>query len=188
MDVAREIVQLKRQLLNPNISITEFQRIQVEIGKLKSQEMEVQPVPDPKPEVMESGENDLINENEVFQEDISAKQEVLTPGEMDLQTEIEVVEEGVSHCETQTGLINNRKRVERMAEYKKDLQEELDPLLARADELIKREEEQAELKHADPRSLYELNSRLSDRITKLKKQIAGYEKRIKECLEFPHWI
>ncbi len=186
MIVDKEIMDLKRQLLNPNISTTEFQRIQVEIGKLKSQEMEVHPVPETETEVMELGEIDLKNENEVFQEDLSAKTEVLSPGEMDLQSEKEVLEEAVSHSGTQ--IINNRKRAERMGEYKKELEDELNPLSVRADEMMKKEEEQAELKHVDPRTLYELNSTLSDRITKLKRQIAGYEKRIKECLEYPNWV
>jgi hypothetical protein len=188
MNIAQEILKLKRQVLKPNISTEEFRRIQVEIGRLKSHGKEVQSVPEPATEVLEVGEKDLQNENEVFQDDISAKSEVLTFGENDQKDEREVVEDTVCHHVTRTGVINNQRRVELMEEYKKELEEELSPLLVRADEMIKEEEAQAELEHIKSRTLYDLDSKLSERISRLKRQIAGYEKRIKECLANLHWI
>lgn len=188
MNIAREIVRLKRELLKPNISTEEFRRIQVEIGRLKSLEMEVHSDLEPRIEVLEPSEKDLQNENEVFQDDFSTKAEVVIPGEEDLRGEKEVIDSAVSHYETRSGVINNQRRADKLKEYKAELEEVLNPLLVRAEELMREEAERAELEHVEPRTLYDLDSKLSERIEKLKKRIAGYEKRIQECLKNPHWV
>jgi predicted nucleotidyltransferase component of viral defense system len=188
MNIAQEILKLKRQVLKPTISTEEFKRIQVEIEKLKSLGKKAPSVPEPATEILEFDKKDLQNENDVFQDDFSAKSEVVTSGENDQKNEREVMEDAVCHHDTRTGVINNQRRAELMVDYKKELEEELRSLVVRADEMIRAEEIRAELEHIEPRTLYDLDSKLSERIAKLKRQIAGYEKRIKECLANPHGV
>lgn len=188
MSITQEILKLKRQVLKPTLSAEEFRRIQVEIEKLKSLGKKAPSVPEPATKILEVDEKDLPNGKDVFQDDFSVISEVITSSEKDQKNDREVREDTVCHHVTRTGVINNQRRAELMVDYKKELEEELRSLVVLADEMIRAEEIRAELEHIEPRTLYDLDSKLSERIAKLKRQIAGYEKRIKECLANPHGV
>ncbi len=182
------IMTLKRQLLKSNTP-EEFQRIKLEIERIQKGNSEVQTVPQPTPEVS-------VAEVEVEVPPVKDEPEVLAETEKEYHSgtlnDVSEVEEIQSDTPDFSNpvpivaragrraafLITNRVRVERLREYVNEYQEQLDPLILQRDELLVKEAEVAKAKNRAPRVLYDIDSKLYERIVKLERQIKGCDKMI----------